>query len=145
MGALSRLHTPLHAPAACGTALLCCLWSSSSTSTVWTDCIVENCECGGVQLIYLGPLGQESCQLVDYLMAQPGVSPPKPGHNPATWMLEVTGGAVSTSAKAAALDFAAVYQVRSWVIRPSRSVRTVLREIWALSHSLVSSGPEAPG
>ena len=66
----------------------------------------------GMQLIYLGPLGADSCQLVDYLRAQPGVVPLKPGHNPATWMLEVTGGAVATSARAAPLDFAAAYQAR---------------------------------
>ncbi|KAK9826588.1 hypothetical protein WJX74_004476 [Apatococcus lobatus] len=64
----------------------------------------------GGRLIYLGPLGVESCQLVDYLRAQPGVVPLKQGHNPATWMLEVTGGAVATSARAAPLDFAAAYQ-----------------------------------
>ena len=65
-----------------------------------------------MQLIYLGTLGTESCQLVDYLRALPGVVPLKPGHNPATWMLEVTGGAVATSARAAPLDFAAAYQAR---------------------------------
>ena len=65
----------------------------------------------GMQLIYLGPLGDESRRLVDYLEAQPGVSPLKPGHNPATWMLEVTGSATATSARAAPLDIAAAYQV----------------------------------
>ena len=64
-----------------------------------------------LQLIYLGPLGEESCRLVDYLQAQPGVSALPPGHNPATWMLEVTGGAMATSSRAAPLDFAAIYQV----------------------------------
>lgn len=71
-----------------------------------------------MQLIYLGPLGPESSQLVGYLASLPGVVPLKPGHNPATWMLEVTGGAVATSARAAPLDFAAAYQVRPFSIAP---------------------------
>lgn len=72
----------------------------------------------GMQLIYLGPLGPESMQLVGYLTSLPGVVPLKPGHNPATWMLEVTGGAVATSARAAPLDFAAAYQARRYGFSP---------------------------
>lgn len=65
-----------------------------------------------VQLIYSGPLGTESSALIDYLEEVPGVHPISPGENPATWMLEVTGGATITGkSKAASVDFAEYYKV----------------------------------
>ena len=65
-----------------------------------------------MQLIYFGSLGQESCDLIRYLEAVPGVPRIQPGENPATWMLEVTGGAsITGSSKAAAQDFAELYKV----------------------------------
>jgi hypothetical protein len=42
-----------------------------------------------VQLIYSGPLGEQSSALIAYLEDIPGVHPITPGENPATWMLEV--------------------------------------------------------
>ncbi len=48
-----------------------------------------------------------------YLEAQPGVEPIRPGYNPATWMLEVTGGSMSTTFKDAGQDFPTLYKV-SW-------------------------------
>lgn len=65
-----------------------------------------------VQLTYFGMLGHESCNLIQYLEAFEGVAPIKRGHNPATWMLEVTGGATSNNIKASQQDFPAVYKVR---------------------------------
>lgn len=56
-------------------------------------------------------LGHESCNLIQYLEAFEGVAPIKRGHNPATWMLEVTGGATSNNIKASQQDFPAVYKV----------------------------------
>ena len=56
-------------------------------------------------------LGHESCNLIKYLEGFKGVAPIKRGHNPATWMLEVTGGATSTGVKASQIDFPAVYKV----------------------------------
>lgn len=41
----------------------------------------------------------------------------RPGYNPATWMLEVTGGSMSTTFKSSGQDFPALYQVRP---RPNR-------------------------
>jgi hypothetical protein len=38
-----------------------------------------------------------------------GVSPLKPGYNPATWMLEVTGGAMSTITRTVDMDWPAHY------------------------------------
>jgi ABC-type multidrug transport system ATPase subunit/ABC-type multidrug transport system permease subunit len=64
----------------------------------------------GGRLTYFGPLGDESSALIAYLEAQPGVAPIKPGYNPATWMLEVTGGSMSTTFKSSGLDFPTLYQ-----------------------------------
>ena len=64
------------------------------------------------QLIYSGPLGAESSALIGYLEAVPGVHPIRAGENPATWMLEVTGGAsITGKSVAAAVDFAEYYKV----------------------------------
>ena len=59
----------------------------------------------GGRLTYFGPLGEHSSALIEYLEGYPGVSKIKPGYNPATWMLEVTGGSMATTFKAADLDF----------------------------------------
>ncbi|KAH1258472.1 Pleiotropic drug resistance protein 1 [Glycine max] len=61
----------------------------------------------GGQQIYVGPLGQQSSNLISYFEGIKGVSKIKDGYNPATWMLEVT-----TSAKEIELgiDFAEVYK-----------------------------------
>lgn len=67
----------------------------------------------GGEMIYFGPLGTESCELIKYLEAIPGVAGIGPGHNPATWMLEVTGGAAKTMVDAADVDFVSVYEVTS--------------------------------
>ncbi|RLM78088.1 ABC transporter G family member 39 [Panicum miliaceum] len=40
--------------------------------------------------IYVGPLGRNSCHLIDYFEGIQGVKKIKDGYNPATWMLEVT-------------------------------------------------------
>jgi hypothetical protein len=66
----------------------------------------------GGRLTYFGALGLESSELVAYLEAVPGVEPLRAGYNPATWMLEVTGGSMSTKFAAAAHDFPALYEVR---------------------------------
>jgi hypothetical protein len=64
----------------------------------------------GGRLTYFGSLGAESADLIAYLEGFPGVEPINPGVNPATWMLEVTGGSMSASVKPAALDFPAEYR-----------------------------------
>ncbi|XP_027179658.1 pleiotropic drug resistance protein 2-like [Coffea eugenioides] len=60
----------------------------------------------GGQVIYAGPLGPHSHELIKYFEAIPGVPKIKEGYNPATWMLDV-----STSAMEAQLevDFAVIY------------------------------------
>lgn len=63
----------------------------------------------GGRLTYFGPLGVESQDLIAYLESQPGVEPIIPGYNPATWMLEVTGGSMSTTFKSSGNDFPKIY------------------------------------
>ncbi|XP_063936487.1 ABC transporter G family member 32-like [Daucus carota subsp. sativus] len=60
----------------------------------------------GGQLIYAGPLGNNSHKLVQFFEAVEGVSPIRPGCNPAAWILEVTSSAEEIRL---GLDFAEVY------------------------------------
>nr|XP_043623411.1 ABC transporter G family member 32 [Erigeron canadensis] len=68
----------------------------------------------GGQLIYAGPLGPRSCKLVEYFEAIEGVRKIKAGHNPATWMLEVTS---QTEEARLGVDFAEVYRQSKLFIR----------------------------
>ncbi|KAJ0819535.1 putative ABC-type xenobiotic transporter [Helianthus annuus] len=47
----------------------------------------------GGQVIYSGPLGRNSQQIIEYFEAVDGVPKITPKYNPATWMLEVSSGA----------------------------------------------------
>ncbi|KAL0460766.1 UNVERIFIED_CONTAM: Pleiotropic drug resistance protein 2 [Sesamum latifolium] len=60
----------------------------------------------GGQVIYAGPLGRHSHELVEYFEAVPGVQKIKEGYNPATWMLEVTSSVVEAQLD---VDFAEIY------------------------------------
>ncbi|KAG5525545.1 hypothetical protein RHGRI_031998 [Rhododendron griersonianum] len=61
----------------------------------------------GGRIIYSGPLGQHSSNVIKYFEDIPGVPTIKSNYNPATWMLEVT----STSAEAGlGIDFSQVYK-----------------------------------
>ncbi|KAE9341877.1 hypothetical protein PR003_g9754 [Phytophthora rubi] len=44
-------------------------------------------------MVFFGELGEDSKNLINYFAAFPGVSPIKPGYNPATWMLECIAAA----------------------------------------------------
>ncbi|XP_042498756.1 pleiotropic drug resistance protein 1-like [Macadamia integrifolia] len=44
----------------------------------------------GGEAIYVGSLGRHSCDLINYFEAIEGINKIKEGHNPATWMMEVT-------------------------------------------------------
>ncbi|WCJ29721.1 ABC transporter G family member 32 [Euphorbia peplus] len=61
----------------------------------------------GGQLIYAGPLGSRSCELIKYFEAVEGVQKIKTGYNPAAWMLEVTS---SSEESRLGVDFAEIYQ-----------------------------------
>jgi ABC-type multidrug transport system ATPase subunit len=63
----------------------------------------------GGRLTYFGPLGVESSDLIAYLESYEGVQPIKASYNPATWMLESTGGSMATTFKAADIDFPDAY------------------------------------
>lgn len=53
--------------------------------------------------MYYGPLGEHSQSLVDYLSGIPDTRPLPGGANPATWMLQVTGGSMASGGDAAAI------------------------------------------
>lgn len=61
----------------------------------------------GGQLIYAGPLGPKSCELIKYFEAVEGVPKIRDGHNPAAWMLEVTSIAEENRL---GVDFAEIYR-----------------------------------
>ncbi|XAR64951.1 Iron-chelate-transporting ATPase [Bertholletia excelsa] len=60
----------------------------------------------GGQVIYAGPLGQNSRLLIEYLESIPGVPRIIDGKNPATWMLEATSPIVEAQLD---LDFAEIF------------------------------------
>ncbi|RDX73571.1 ABC transporter G family member 39, partial [Mucuna pruriens] len=60
----------------------------------------------GGQVIYAGPLGRHSYNLVEYFEAIPGVPKIKDGYNPATWMLEISSASMETRLE---VDFAEIY------------------------------------
>ncbi|XAR64952.1 Iron-chelate-transporting ATPase [Bertholletia excelsa] len=60
----------------------------------------------GGQVIYAGPLGQNSHLLIEYLESIPGVPRIIDGKNPATWMLEATSPTVEAQL---GLDFAEIF------------------------------------
>ncbi|XP_022732621.1 ABC transporter G family member 32 [Durio zibethinus] len=62
----------------------------------------------GGELIYAGPLGPKSCELIKYFEAVEGVPKIRPGYNPAAWMLEVTSPAEESSL---GIDFAEIYRI----------------------------------
>eukprot|EP00887_Chlorella_sp_A99_P001837 scaffold19.g1837.t1 len=88
----------------------------------------------GGRTTFFGVLGADSCRLVEYLSAQPGVQPLQPGHNPATWMLEVTGGSMATTYTHSAADFPALYEVSE--LRCANDVRMeALAQACAAAHA----------
>uniref|UniRef100_A0A0E0BY04 ABC transporter domain-containing protein n=1 Tax=Oryza meridionalis TaxID=40149 RepID=A0A0E0BY04_9ORYZ len=61
----------------------------------------------GGQLIYAGPLGSKSRNLVEFFEAIPGVPKIRDGYNPAAWMLEVTSTQME---QILGVDFAEYYR-----------------------------------
>ncbi|KAM0938295.1 putative ABC-type xenobiotic transporter [Dioscorea sansibarensis] len=60
----------------------------------------------GGQIIYSGPLGVNSCKIIKYFEAIPGVPKFKDEQNPATWMLEASSTAIEAKL---GIDFAEQY------------------------------------
>lgn len=61
----------------------------------------------GGEEIYVGPVGQNSANLIRYFEGIDGISKIKDGYNPATWMLEVSS---SAQEEMLGIDFAEVYR-----------------------------------
>lgn len=61
----------------------------------------------GGQIIYSGPLGQHSSELIEYFQSIPGVPKIKDNYNPATWMLDITTASVENKL---GVDFALIYE-----------------------------------
>ncbi|KAL8105525.1 hypothetical protein AgCh_029351 [Apium graveolens] len=61
----------------------------------------------GGEIIYSGPLGQHSSNLIDYFKSIPGIPQIKENYNPATWMLEITTESVE---RQLGIDFGQVYE-----------------------------------
>ncbi|EMS59497.1 ABC transporter G family member 37 [Triticum urartu] len=64
----------------------------------------------GGELIYAGPVGHHSCEVIKYFQAIPGVPRIKDKYNPSTWMLEVTSTSMEVQLGA---DFAQMYRESS--------------------------------
>uniref|UniRef100_M8CWN4 Pleiotropic drug resistance protein 3 n=1 Tax=Aegilops tauschii TaxID=37682 RepID=M8CWN4_AEGTA len=64
----------------------------------------------GGELIYAGPVGHHSCEVIQYFQAIPGVPRIKDNYNPSTWMLEVTSTSMEVQLGA---DFAQLYRESS--------------------------------
>ncbi|RCV33002.1 hypothetical protein SETIT_7G048300v2 [Setaria italica] len=64
----------------------------------------------GGKLIYAGPLGHNSCKVIQYFQAIPGVPMIKDDYNPSTWMLEVTSQSMETYL---GVNFAQIYRESS--------------------------------
>ncbi|TMW67912.1 hypothetical protein Poli38472_007584 [Pythium oligandrum] len=91
----------------------------------------------GGQTVYFGDLGDRAGELISYFEKVPGVSPIEEGYNPGTWMLEVLGAGVGSTANED-IDFVEVFNAsektvlleenlsREGVGRPSPQVEAVL-------------------
>ncbi|KAL8527702.1 hypothetical protein ACS0TY_005519 [Phlomoides rotata] len=64
----------------------------------------------GGRMSYYGPLGQQSCKLIDYFEGISGVPRIRDNYNPAAWMLEVTS---ASSEIELSIDFAEIYSKSS--------------------------------
>ncbi|XP_044477754.1 pleiotropic drug resistance protein 3-like isoform X1 [Mangifera indica] len=60
----------------------------------------------GGRVSYAGPLGKNSCRLIEYLEAIPGVPKIRDNYNPATWILELTS---PSSELELGVDFGQIY------------------------------------
>jgi len=116
---------PCHAVHACTRAMLCpCLHVHATCPAVpftINTGVPTPCPCHGWARLHV---------LHDMLLhAFPPCPTHRPGYNPATWMLEVTGGSMSTTFKSSGHDFPTLYQV-SWLelccdgLRPPAVIRT---------------------
>ncbi|EMS57423.1 Pleiotropic drug resistance protein 3 [Triticum urartu] len=64
----------------------------------------------GGELIYAGPVGHHSCEVIQYFQAIPAIPRIKDNYNPSTWMLEVTSTSMEAQVGA---DFVQMYRASS--------------------------------
>ncbi|KAJ0238477.1 ABC-transporter N-terminal domain-containing protein [Hirschfeldia incana] len=76
----------------------------------------------GGQVIYAGPLGQNSHKIIEYFQAIPGVQEIKEKYNPATWMLEVSSMAAEARLE---IDFAERYNTSSLYEQNKKLVKEI--------------------
>ncbi|KAK1662280.1 hypothetical protein QYE76_050439 [Lolium multiflorum] len=76
----------------------------------------------GGQLIYAGPLGSKSHNLVEFFEAIPGVPKIRDGYNPAAWMLEVTSTQME---QILGVDFAEYYRQSKLFLQTKEIVETL--------------------
>ncbi|KAI3814151.1 hypothetical protein L1987_18898 [Smallanthus sonchifolius] len=76
----------------------------------------------GGQIIYAGPLGDQSHKLVEHFEAISGVPKIKNGYNPATWVLEVTSSSTEIQLN---VDYAQIY-ANSTLYRDNQKLITEL-------------------
>ncbi|MFS7986495.1 putative ABC transporter, AAA+ ATPase domain, ABC-2 type transporter [Helianthus anomalus] len=60
----------------------------------------------GGHMIYCGPMGHNSCRVIEYFESISGVPKIRENYNPATWMLEVTSASVEAKV---GVDFGQIY------------------------------------
>lgn len=91
--------------------------------------------------MYCGELGEHSSSLVAYLSAVEGTQPLPAGANPATWMLQVTGGSMAAGGDAAASAerFAAAYAGSDLAVSNRRAAEAARRTTGAGP----AAGPDA--
>nr|TKW03626.1 hypothetical protein SEVIR_7G053300v2 [Setaria viridis] len=81
----------------------------------------------GGKLIYAGPLGHNSCKVIQYFQAIPGVPMIKDDYNPSTWMLEVTSQSMETYL---GVNFAQIYRESSLYKNDRKGLFTILGSMY---------------
>ncbi|EMS67534.1 Pleiotropic drug resistance protein 4 [Triticum urartu] len=82
----------------------------------------------GGEEIYVGPVGQNSANLIEYFEEIEGISKIKDGYNPATWMLEVSS---SAQEEMLGIDFAEVYRQSELYHRRSQDLFNAMGSMYA--------------
>ncbi|KAL1802933.1 hypothetical protein ACET3Z_031580 [Daucus carota] len=80
----------------------------------------------GGEEIYVGPLGHQSSDLIEYFEAINGVPKIKDGYNPATWMLDVTS---KGQEEALGVKFAEVYKKSELYRKNKESIEAISKPI----------------
>ncbi|GIL86027.1 hypothetical protein Vretifemale_14307 [Volvox reticuliferus] len=85
---------------------------------------------------YFGPLGRHSTDLIAYFMAVPGTPTLPAGFNPATWMLEVTGGSMATVLNRVDVDWPAHYAASELAVKNNARAQALVDEGFKTARAL---------